>query len=418
MRSRTVREGSVGLMILAGLGLFAGLILWLRGLNPGNRSFKVFVEFATTAGIQSGAPVRYRGVQVGRVKGIRPGPNGVEVELQISPASLVIPVDSEVTINQSGLLGETALDIAPLKNLATDTVASRPLDRNCNSNQILCDGARLKGQIGISTDELIRSSIKFANLYGDPQFFGNVNNLTKNTAQAAAEIAQLSRDFSVLAKSARQELGTVSTTLQAVGGAANQFGLTATQLNSLLVNNRSTLVLTLNNLSAISTDLRTTVARLGPVLDRVQQGELLRNLEILSANAAQASTNLRDVSQALNNPTNLTVLQQTLDSARATFQNTQKITSDLDELTGDPRFRTNLKNLVNGLSNLVSSTKDLQQQAQLAQVLSPMAERANQSPPVVFPSPAPATLPPTPIPPVVDKTPMAEATPASPRGSY
>jgi len=46
---------------------------------------------------------------------------------------------------------------------------------------------------------------------------------------------------------------------------------------------------------------------------------------------------LRDVSNALNNPTNLLVLQQTLDSARVTFQNTQKITSDLDELTGTLR---------------------------------------------------------------------------------
>jgi len=48
------------------------------------------------------------------------------------------------------------------------------------------------------------------------------------------------------------------------------------------------------------------------------------------------SANLRDISNALNSPTNLLVLQQTLDSARVTFQNAQKITSDLDELTGDP----------------------------------------------------------------------------------
>ncbi|NJL88294.1 MAG: hypothetical protein HC886_23790 [Leptolyngbyaceae cyanobacterium SM1_1_3] len=43
--------------------------------------------------------------------------------------------------------------------------------------------------------------------------------------------------------------------------------------------------------------------------------------------------------------------------------------ADVDELTGDPAFRLNIRNLVNGLSGLVSSTQTLQEQAQLAQVL-------------------------------------------------
>jgi len=67
---------------------------------------------------------------------------------------------------------------------------------------------------------------------------------------------------------------------------------------------------------------------LTPTLNRVNQGELIQNLETLSANAAQVS--ICAMSLTPHNPTNLLVLQQTLDSARVTFQNTQKITSDLD----------------------------------------------------------------------------------------
>jgi len=96
---------------------------------------------------------------------------------------------------------------------------------------------------------------------------------------------------------------------------------------------------------------------------------LLENLETLSANAAEASTNLRDVTKTLNDPNNLLVLQQTLDSARVTFENTQKITSDLDELTGNPQFRQNLEQLVNGLSGLVSSTEQVEQQVKFAATL-------------------------------------------------
>ncbi|MCY7274219.1 MAG: MlaD family protein [Phormidesmis sp. CAN_BIN44] len=378
MRSRMVREGSVGLLILAGIGLFGGLILWLRGFNPSNRSFSVTVEFATTGGVQLGSPVRYRGVTVGRISRISPNSNGVAIQIDIAPADLIIPRDSEVTVNQSGLLGETVLDIVPRKPLPDGVVAAKPLDRDCNKEIILCEDSRVNGTLGISTDELVRASIRFANVYSDPQFTGNINSLTKNSSDAAAQIVVLSKEVTSLVKSARQEVGTFSGTAKSISNAANQFGLTIGQVNSLVTANRATLVSTLDNLNQTSGQLRLTVARLSPTLDRIQQGQLIQNLETLSANAAQASTNLRDVSVRLNNPSNLTVLQQTLDSARATFQNAQKITADLDELTGDPQLRNDLRNLIKGLSGLTSSTQQLQQQAQVAQVLEPLATTAPQ----------------------------------------
>ncbi|KAM3112294.1 MlaD family protein [Phormidesmis sp. 146-33] len=389
MRSRTVREGSVGLFILAGVGLFVGLVMWVRGMNPGNRSFAVTVDFATIGGVQSGSPVRYRGVTVGRISRLAPGPNGVAVEMAIAPADLIIPRDSEVTVNQSGLLGETVLDIVPRKPLPEGAIAAKPLDKDCNRELILCEGSRLSGALGISTDELLRATIKFADVYSNPQFTGNINTLTKNSSDAAAEIATLSKEVTGLVRSARGEVATFSKTAASIGSAAEQLNLTAGQVNSLVTANRATLVSTLDNLNQTSGQLRVTIARLGPTLDRVGQGELIRNLEVLSANAAQASTNLKDVTVALNNPSNLTVLQQTLESARATFQNAQKISADLDELTGDPALRDNLRNLINGLSGLVSSTQQLQQQAQVAQILANPPQAQTQVNPEVLKAIAP-----------------------------
>lgn len=377
LQPRTVREGTVGLLILVGVGLFGGLILWLKGLNPANRSFQIIANFATINGVQVGSPVRYRGVTVGRIDRISPGANGVEVKIDISPADLTIPRDSELTVNQSGLLGETVLDILPRREIAPGTIAGKPLDRNCNRDVILCQGSRIQGALGISTDELIRATIRFADTYSSPQFTGNVNALTKNSSIAAAEIAQLSREVTGLVKSARQEVGTFSGTARSITATANEATLTIAQVNNLLTANRSSIVSTLDNLNATSTELRSTVSRLSPVINQVQQGNLIRNLETLSANAAQASANFRDVSNRLNNPNGLTTLQQTLDSARATFENAQKITSDLDELTGDPALRDNLRKLINGLSGLVSSTQQLQQQAQVAQILSTPTLPAN-----------------------------------------
>ncbi|MBD2433580.1 MULTISPECIES: MlaD family protein [Fischerella] len=401
MRSRTFREGSVGLLLLLGVGVFGMIILWLTRFTAAASSYKAFVEFANAGGMQKGAIVRFRGVKVGNIAAIRPGPNNVEVEIEIANPNLIIPRDVKVEANQSGLISESIIDITPKSPLPNSVDVAKPLDRHCDPSLIVCNGSRLKGQIGISLDELIRSSTVFANLYTQPQIYDNLNNTLANASKAAAQVVILSRDLSNLTKTTQKQLSGLSTATISVANAAdqisastaktsNQFSntanafsatakdlsLTANQasqliknLDTLLTSNRSSLVGTLNNITATTTELRTTVSSLSPTLNRLTQGELIQNLETLSANAAQASANLRDASQALNNPNNLLVLQQTLDSARVTFENAQKITSDLDELTGDPNFRENVRQLVNGLGKLLSSTQQIEQQIEVASTL-------------------------------------------------
>ncbi|WP_009632519.1 MlaD family protein [Synechocystis sp. PCC 7509] len=396
MRSRTVREGSVGLLILLGIGLLGGFILWLKGVQFNQRSYKAIVFFTNVAGIQEGATVRYRGVNIGSVVAIKPGANGVEVEIEISPADIIIPKDAVIEANQSGLISEVSIDITPISQLSPQLVVAKPLDENCDRNLIVCNGSQLQGKVGVSLDALIRSSTNFASIYGNPKLYASLNNAVNNAAVAAVGVTELTKELEVLSKSTRQQLRTFSTAATSVQQAANeisasssktitQFGNTAEGLNSttanvnrlvnnvdsLVTTNRSTLVTTLNNLNQVSEQLQGTFRDLSPTLNRVNQSQLIQNLETLSANAAEASTNLRNASNALNDPNNILVLQQTLDSARVTFANAQKITSDLDELTGDPEFRQNVRQIVDGLSGLVSSTQQLEQQVQVAASLEP-----------------------------------------------
>ncbi|MDZ8052783.1 MAG: MlaD family protein [Aulosira sp. ZfuVER01] len=412
MRSRTVREGSVGLLVLMGLGVFGLIVVWLNRVSASRSSYKAIVEFANAGGMQKGSTVRYRGVKVGNISAIRPMPNNIEVEIEIFQPDLIIPKDVVVEANQSGLISESIVDITPKASFPPGTVAAKPLDKDCDPNLIICNGARLKGQIGISLDELIRSTTELATVYNDPKFYRNVNRLLESSTAAATSFASLSRDLQSLTKSAKGQLNTFSSTATSVqqattqltatstrtanelGSAAKQFSITATQASRLLTNldnlvtsNRSTLVGALNNLTETSNQLRTTFTSLSPAVNRLTQGEVIKNLETLSANAAQASANLRNATNSLNDPKNAVLLQQTLDSARLTFENTQKITSDLDELTGDPKFRSNLRQLVNGLSNLVSSTQQMEQQAKVAVTLDALKASINK-PDAVLPTPA------------------------------
>ncbi|MBW3586304.1 MAG: MCE family protein, partial [Cyanobacteria bacterium 0813] len=352
---------------------------------------------------------------------------------------------------------ESSIDITPKSILPESLLTAHPVSADCPP-EIICNNSRLKGQAGVTIDELIRSTVRLANFYTDPALFNNIKSLAENTANTAKGAAKLTQDLSTLTKTAQAEIKTLNqsvrgdigslnqsvktelnslnqslkeeanslnqslkgeanslnqsikgeisgvsadiskvaatadtstkavsaaaiTSANSVTQAANQITLTANQLNSLVTTNRASLVSTLNNMNQSSQELRLTVSSLSPTINRINQGQLLNNLEVLSANAAQASNNLRDLSSQVNNPANLLLLQQTLDSARATFQNVQKITSDVDDLTGDPAFRNNIRRLFNGLGGLLGSTEQLRQQVKVTQTLAPLSEKVNASTP-------------------------------------
>ena len=387
MRTRLGREGVLGLFILGGLGALGASVLWLRGITLGQSGYEVVVQFKDTSGLSEGSVVRYRGSTVGSVRAVSFGDDGVTVKVRIDRSELRVPKNSLFNVNQSSFLGASSLDIVPPDGGIN--TATKPRDGNCDREVIICDGAKVRGSIGVSTEALLRESMKFTAAYSNPEFVGNLTALTKSSNAAALELAKVSKEFGLLAQTSRQELRSVSgksietmqnfsTTAQSLTQTSNRANLTLAQVSNLVNENRSRLVGTLENLNQSSGSLKVAVAKMGPAIDRVTSGQLLQNLETLSENAAIASANLRDASKAVNDPTNVLMLQQTLDSARATFQNTQKITTDLDDLMGDPKLRENLRNLINGLSKLVSSSQQVEQRANVAQQLEPLIIQAQQ----------------------------------------
>ena len=387
LRSRTIREGSVGLLALVGIALFGSLVLWLRGINLRDKSYEIIGEFPNVNGIQVGDSVRYRGLKVGKINRIQPGSNGVDVFMEIFSDDLLIPKESSLQASNSGLIGETFIDILPQAQLAEQASTMNPLSQDCDSSMIICNSERLQGQPGITIDDLMPLMFRMTSLYSDPRFFDNINAAVQNTSLAAAEVTELSKEMSRVLDSAQQDLktfsnaatsitnladdasGQISTTAKKYQATADNLNQLTANANKLLEQNQDNLVATLESIKNTSDRLYSLSIRLDDTVASTDTKTLIENLETLTANAAEASANLKDLSQTFNNPNNLVVLQQTLDSARATFANTQKITADLDEITGDPEFRDRVKDLVEGLSSLLSSTQELERQIQTTQVL-------------------------------------------------
>lgn len=376
MRSRTLREGSVGLLIILGVLLFSGLTLWIRGFAFGKKSYQIIADFPDVNGIKIGDGVRYRGLQVGRIDDIQPSTNGVDVVLEIDSTNLLIPADSTLMARSSGLIGDTFIDVIPQSTLPSPVANMSPLDSSCDAAQIICDQARLRGEKGITLDDLLPYTYRFSKAYGEPEFVAKVNTTVTNAGLAAAEVADLTKNTTALVNQLQKEVDSTSqelvTTAKAFQTTAQQVNKLTNNVEQLIAQNESNLTTTLDSISTTSDRLQTLVVKIDKTVDAADTKQLAKNLNELTTNAVVASNNLKNITASFGSDESLVSLQKTLDSARVTFDNSQKITSDLESITGDPAFLENVRTLVNGLSNLVSTSEQLEQQIQTSQVIKPL----------------------------------------------
>jgi phospholipid/cholesterol/gamma-HCH transport system substrate-binding protein len=397
MRSRTIREGSIGLLIIFGALVFGGLALWIKGFAFGKESYQITANFPDVNGIQEGDGVRYRGLQVGRVDAIQPSVNGVDVVVEIDSDDLLIPKNSVFKARSSGLIGDTFIDIIPKSDLSARAAELSPIGSNCDPEEIICNDARLPGQKGITIDDLLPYTYRFSRAYGEPQFVAKVDSAVGNAAIAANDIAKLTKETSALVNSLQREVagiskvtetvsnvannvsGEITTTAQSYQETAKQISRLTNNVEKLIDQNETDLTATLNSIGTTSDRLQDLVTKLNNTVDATDTERLAANLKQLTANATAASENLKNISESFGSEAGVVSLQQTLDSARVTFDNAQKITSDLESITGDPTFIKNVRDLVNGLSSLVSTTEQLEQQIETDRVIKPMQQALSTS---------------------------------------
>jgi phospholipid/cholesterol/gamma-HCH transport system substrate-binding protein len=240
-----------------------------------------------------------------------------------------------------------------------------------------------------------------ADAFADPEIIANLKATLDNAVVLTESANVLSTELTDLSQQLQTDLGplvaSANRATDNIGNAAAEFEVTGTEINQLVVANRDTLTTTLDNINRSTANLETITATLSP---EIQNSDFIANLDRLSADAAVAAADLRSITSTFSTPENLVMLQQTLDSARSVFQSAHKVLADVDELTGDPTLRNNLRDLINGLSTLVSLTNQLDQASQVAGALTPSAggqvERVTFTPlaaPVAPPRPAPVPAP-------------------------
>ncbi|KAF3637569.1 Protein TRIGALACTOSYLDIACYLGLYCEROL 2, chloroplastic [Capsicum annuum] len=320
---RSIWEGGVGLFIVSGTVLLALSLAWLRGyqLRSRFRKYLAVLEFEQACGICTGTPVRIRGVNVGNVIRVNPSLRNVEAVIEVDDDKIIIPRNSLVEVNQSGLIMETMIDITPRDPIPIPSAG--PLDPDCiKEGLIVCDRQKIKGQQGVSLDELVGI---FTRLGREAEEIGLSN--TYALAQRALNVVEEARPL--LTKTSRAGLISFVADI-----------LTDPRIS--YIHNK----LVTPQIKAMAEDVQ-------PMLADVRDSGLLKEVDSLTRSLALVTEDIRRVHSTVMTPENTELIRKSIYTLVFTLKNVESISSDILGFTGDEATRRNLKMLIKSLSRLL-----------------------------------------------------------------
>lgn len=120
-------EVRVGLAVIAAIILIVVGSFWMRGWRIGAEEREVIAWFREAGQVQSGNPVKLRGVPIGRVESIalEARSTGVIIRMTVS-SEVVLPEDPVVILSPESLFGDWQAEIFPRSRFPIYNYASAP----------------------------------------------------------------------------------------------------------------------------------------------------------------------------------------------------------------------------------------------------------------------------------------------------
>jgi phospholipid/cholesterol/gamma-HCH transport system substrate-binding protein len=296
---REARYAAVGLFALAAIALAFGFVWWYSDASDRREYARYEIHYFTTvSGLAQGSPVRYLGVDVGRVHQLRVDPNNprrVEIVAEIDSTTPI----SGATEARLGLLGLTGLLYIDLRE-DPKRIASTPLmqgDRypviRSRKGDIEAFLERLPDAIGRAAKVMERVE----RLLDD----GNIEAVTAalaNLQHATAELPELSHNALVMVAELRRTSVEVAELSRRLGGVVDE--------------SRPDLIATLQGVRSTSEKLSGTAASLERIITG-NEGQLSRlagsgggDLRQLLIEVRDASAEVRALARQLrDNPSSL-----------------------------------------------------------------------------------------------------------------
>lgn len=285
-------EGGVGLFIMVGVGISIALVAWAKGVVfKSGTPYLATMEFPLACGITIGTPLRIRGVQVGQVVNVKPSLERVDVLVEVNDVNTVIPRNSIVEANQSGLIAEPLVDITPQHPIPVYTAL--PHEPACHTEgTIVCANGHLQGQQGVALDDLVYIMTRLARQV-------EADGIDKVFAAAEAATAAIEEARPLLAEA--QKL----------------------------------------------------MEEVTPLLAELRDGGLVENVEALTRTAAGAAADIQALQREVLTDDNVRALRNAVLTLCKTLDHVESISSDVSVFARDSSVQRNLKTLVQALSRLL-----------------------------------------------------------------
>nr|QCI08112.1 hypothetical protein [Polyneura bonnemaisonii] len=139
--------------------------------------------------MKEGTAIHLRGIQIGYVEKIKIKINSLLVLVFIKSPNILIPKNSIIETNQTGLFNNTLIDIIPLEKL-DDKISTNIniFSKNCLNSQFLCNNHYLYGNRGLNYDDLVRATTRISQRFDDPRFFNLFYLFLKNVLEISDEV--------------------------------------------------------------------------------------------------------------------------------------------------------------------------------------------------------------------------------------
>lgn len=289
----SIWEGGVGLFFVSTVALVTLSLVWLRGfhLRSQLRKYQAVFEFSNACGICVGTPVRIRGVAVGKVVHVNSSLKCIEAVVEVEDAKTMIPRNSLVEVNQSGLLMEPLIDVTPQDPFPTPSVG--PNDPGCiKEGLILCDREKMRGVQGVSLDAMVGI---FTRLGREMEEIG-----IRKSYILAEKVASIVQEAQPL----------------------------------------------LAKVELLAEDIQ-------PLLAEIRDSAVLKDVEVLTKSLAEGIEQLRRSSSSMLSPANVDIFRQSIFTLVYTLKNLESISSDIAVFTSDEATRRNMKMLIKSLSRIL-----------------------------------------------------------------
>ncbi|MFP4597369.1 MAG: MlaD family protein [Persicimonas sp.] len=222
-RSQKIKLGA---FLTATLVLFIGTVVVLTGMGLWEERAPYYVEFRqSVSGLETGAPVKLRGVRVGTVEEIRVHPENVEiVEVRIKvDKGTPIKTDTKAFINMQGITGLKFVELAQGTANAPELPPGSEIQAGRSMMEQLTGRA---SDIGLKVEKLLNNTLHMTRESNQRR----VDSIVENTEQTTDNLAQVTGELNATLQVTRALVEDNRPTIDELLENANQTSVSTNQV--------------------------------------------------------------------------------------------------------------------------------------------------------------------------------------------